>query len=92
MLDRQHDVSRLTAGELERIRRDLRISLTLIIPSCWPARPSWRNSTLSTPNLPSEPPADRTNGELSYGLVGGRSRLRGQPNRTYAAHVGSSRS
>lgn len=41
--DRQHDVSQLTAGRLERTWRDLRISLTQIIPSSWPVRPSWRN-------------------------------------------------
>jgi hypothetical protein len=37
MPDRQHDVSQLTAGVLERTRRDLRISLTLIAPGS-PAR------------------------------------------------------
>jgi len=37
MPDRQHDVSRLTVCELERTRRDLRISLALITPDS-PAR------------------------------------------------------
>jgi len=37
MPDRQHDISQLTAGVLERTRRDLRISLTLIAPGS-PAR------------------------------------------------------
>ena len=37
MPDRQHDVSQLTVCELERTRRDLRISLALITPGS-PAR------------------------------------------------------
>ena len=37
MPDRQHDVSRLTVGELESTRRDLQVSLALITPGS-PAR------------------------------------------------------
>lgn len=37
MPDRQHDVSRLTVGELERTRRDLQVSLALVTPAS-PAR------------------------------------------------------
>jgi hypothetical protein len=35
ILKREHDVSGLTAGELERARRDLRVSLSL----AWPGSP-----------------------------------------------------
>jgi hypothetical protein len=39
--DRAHDVTELTAGELERARRDLRVSLALSLPG----------STVSVPIL-----------------------------------------
>jgi hypothetical protein len=54
---RQYDAGGLTAGELERTRRELAASLALTRPDSPPARRSRRSWPPSTPNSPRGPPA-----------------------------------
>jgi hypothetical protein len=56
--DRPHDVTGLTAGELERARRDLRVSLALSMPGSPVAVPILARLSAIDAEL-----ADRTGGE-----------------------------
>ena len=66
ILKRDHDVSGLTAGELERARRDLRVSLSL----------AWPGSPVREPILAQMAAIDA---ELAGRTAGGPGELSGSP-------------